>query len=138
VLWRKGTEHKLNEAWWKWYEVGGKRDQLAFSIALQQTNTKYTYEYSRDVINKWSDANPENGAWWKNKGGRYGRKEVDPVSTVDKLSKITKLNKRMRYRAAILRQPDRDPMWMFGDRSDMYRKDHPFIEMKNGLYSAWR
>ena len=138
VLWRKGTEHELNNEWWKWYEVGGKRDQLAFSIALQQINTKYTYDNSRDVINKWSDANPIDGEWWKNKGGKYGGKEVDPISTVDKLSKITKLNKKFRYRAAILREPDQDPVWMFGDRSDYFYKNYRHLEIISGTYKGWR
>ena len=60
------------------------------------------------------------------------------IKPVDKLSKITKLNKRFRYRAAILREPDQDPVWMFGDRSDYFYKNYRHLEIISGTYKGWR
>jgi len=138
VLWRKGNEQDLNESWWKWYMRGGKRDQLAFAIALHETKTDIKYLPCRETINRWSDANPIDGVWWKNKGGKYGGELKDPNDTVDKLVEITKLNKRMRYRAAILTEPGLDLIWLFGDRSEDFRKNYPHLHMVHGLYQRWR
>ena len=65
---RKGDEKDLNESWWRWYMIGGKRDQLAFDVALQETKIDVNYFPCRETIDRWSDANPIDGVWWKNKG----------------------------------------------------------------------
>jgi len=99
ILWRKDTI-KFNDMWWKWYNLGGVRDQLAASAALQLSDTKYGWKYSRDIINNFSDGSP-NGIWWKNKGGSYEYSSPkDPALFVDKLSKQTGLSK-FRYRTRI-------------------------------------
>ena len=76
--------------------------------------------------------------WWKNKGGKYGGELKDPNDTVDKLAEITKLSKRMRYRAAILTEPGFDLIWLFGDQSKYFRKNYPHLHMVHGLYQRWR
>lgn len=138
VIWRKGDEKDLNESWWKWYMIGGKRDQLSFDIAIQESKINITYLPCRETIDRWSDANPIDGVWWKNKGGKYGGELKDPNDTVDKLAEITKLSKRMRYRAAILTEPGFDLIWLFGDQSKYFRKNYPHLHMVHGLYQRWR
>ena len=97
ILWRKNCK-ELNETWWKWYNLGGVRDQLSFSVALQLTDIKFDYERSRYFLNKFSDAEP-NGIWWKNRSGDYKYCDSkDPIKFIKQLSVITKLNMKMYYK----------------------------------------
>ena len=92
IIWRSWNDHEFNKTWWKWYNKGGVRDQLAFSVALQLCPQKYETVYSRDIINQFSDASP-NGEWWNNKCGdyKYHDQDVDIVEFVDLLTEVTGL-----------------------------------------------
>jgi len=92
IIWRTWNDHEFNEMWWEWYNKGGVRDQLAFSVALQLCPQKYETVYSRDIINQFSDASP-NGEWWNNKCGdyKYHDQDVDIVEFVDLLTEVTGL-----------------------------------------------
>ena len=92
IIWRSWNDHEFNEMWWEWYNKGGVRDQLAFSVALQLCPQKYETVYSRDIINQFSDASP-NGEWWNNKCGdyKYHDQDVDIVEFVDLLTEVTGL-----------------------------------------------
>ena len=114
ILWRKSGMGDFNEMWWKWYQRGGVRDQLSFSIALQMSNQKFEPHYSRDVINKFSDASPK-GIWWDVRQGDYkfavGKTQGEnPTNFVKKLSKLTGLS-MFRYRTGY----DRNGNLIFGD-----------------------
>jgi len=92
IIWRPCNDTKFNEMWWEWYNKGGVRDQLSFSVACQLTQQKYETVYSRDIINQFSDASP-NGEWWNNKCGdyTYHNQDVDIVEFVDLLTEVTGL-----------------------------------------------
>ena len=112
---------------------GGRRDQVSLSIALQTdivSKKPYGWEECRSCVGRWSDANPVDGAWWKNKGGRYGKKMIDPTETVEKLAKITGLSMQMRYRAAIMKETGD---WLFGDRSEFWNKNDKNLVIVNGF-----
>ena len=130
VLWRNSEAWMPNMVWWKWYMRGGKRDQVSLSVALQTSGVKYGWDECRHCVSWWSDANPVDGAWWKNKGGRYGKKRIDPTDTVEKLSQITGLSMRMRYRAAIMKETGD---WLFGDRTGYWKKNDPKLVIVNGF-----
>ena len=130
VLWRNSTHWLPNMLWWKWYMRCGRRDQVSLSVALQTSGVEYGWEPCRTHVDKWSDANPTDGVWWKNMGGRYGTKVVDPTDTVEKLSKITNLSMKMRYRAAIIKETGQ---WLFGDRSGYWKRNDPKLKVVNGF-----
>ncbi len=92
IIWRSWNDHDFNEMWWKWYNKGGVRDQLSFSVAYQLCPQKCETIYSRDIINQFSDASP-NGEWWNNKCGdyTYHNEDVDVVEYVDLLTEVTGL-----------------------------------------------
>jgi len=92
IIWRPYNDTKFNEMWWEWYNKGGVRDQLSFSVACQLTQQKFETVYSRDIINQFSDASP-NGEWWNNKCGDYiyHNQDVDIVEFVDLLTEVTGL-----------------------------------------------
>lgn len=98
ILWRKNMTD-FNNLWWEWYMMGGIRDQLSFSVALQLSGIDYEYQYCRDFINQFSSAGPGGGEWWKNKCGDYKYfPQKDPKKFVEVLSKNTKLSTKLRYR----------------------------------------
>ena len=100
ILWRKSGMGDFNEMWWKWYWRGGVRDQLSFATALQMSNQKFEFDYSRDVINRFSDASPD-GIWWNNKCGAYQYSDPkDPGEFVNTLCELTGLSK-FRYRTRL-------------------------------------
>ena len=92
IIWRDGKTKEFDKLWWKWYNRGGIRDQLSFSVALQLSDIKYDSVYSRDFINQFSNANPE-GEWWDNRTGDYVYydDEIDIVEFVDLLTEVTGL-----------------------------------------------
>ena len=92
IIWRPKNDHEFNKTWWKWYNRGGIRDQLSFSVALQLTGVEYESVYSRDIINQFSDASPE-GEWWNNRTGDYlyYEDEVDIIEFIDLLTEVTGL-----------------------------------------------
>ena len=92
IIWRPYNDTKFNELWWEWYNKGGVRDQLSFSIAYQLCPQKSETVYSRDIINQFSDASPS-GEWWNNKCGdyKYYEEDVDVIEFVDLLTEITGL-----------------------------------------------
>ena len=92
IIWRSWNDHEFNEMWWEWYNKGGVRDQLSFSVAYQLCPQKCETVYSRDIINQFSDASP-NGEWWNNKCGdyKYHNEDVDIVEFVDLLTEVTGL-----------------------------------------------
>ena len=92
IIWRPKNDHEFNKTWWKWYNRGGIRDQLSFSVALQLTGVQYESVFSRDIINQFSDASPE-GEWWNNRTGDYlyYEDEVDIVEFIDLLTEVTGL-----------------------------------------------
>ena len=92
IIWRSWNDHEFNEMWWEWYNKGGVRDQLSFSVAYQLCPQKCETIYSRDIINQFSDASP-NGEWWNNKCGdyKYHNQDVDVVEFVDLLTEVTGL-----------------------------------------------
>jgi len=92
IIWRDGKTKEFDKLWWKWYNRGGIRDQLSFSVALQLSDIKYDSVYSRDFINQFSNANPE-GEWWDNRTGDYVYydDEVDIIEFTDLLTEVTGL-----------------------------------------------
>ena len=92
IIWRDGKTKEFDKLWWKWYNRGGVRDQLSFSVALQLSDIKYDSVYSRDFINQFSNANPE-GEWWDNRTGDYVYydDEVDIIEFTDLLTEVTGL-----------------------------------------------
>ena len=92
IIWRSWNDHEFNKTWWKWYNKGGVRDQLSFSVAYQIVPQKCETVYSRDIINRFSDASPE-GEWWDNRTGDYiyHEEEVDIIEFVDLLTEVTGL-----------------------------------------------
>jgi len=92
IIWRSWNDHEFNNMWWEWYNKGGVRDQLAFSVAYQLCPQKCETVYSRDIINQFSDASPT-GEWWNNKSGdyKYHNQDVDIVEFVDLLTEVTGL-----------------------------------------------
>ena len=92
IIWRDGKTKEFDKLWWKWYNRGGIRDQLSFSVALQLSDIKYDSVYSRDFINQFSNANPE-GEWWDNRTGDYVYydDEVDIIEFIDLLTEVTGL-----------------------------------------------
>ena len=92
IIWRSWNDHEFNNMWWEWYNKGGVRDQLAFSVAYQLCPQKCETVYSRDIINQFSDASPS-GEWWNNKCGdyKYHNQDVDIVEFVDLLTEVTGL-----------------------------------------------
>ena len=92
IIWRNGQTEKFDKLWWKWYNKGGIRDQLACSVALQLSGIEYETEPSRDVINKFSDASVD-GEWWNNRTGDYLYYEGDAniIEFVDLLTDLTGL-----------------------------------------------
>jgi len=129
VIWRNGPS-SIDSLWWEWYMQGGKRDQLSLAVVLQLADVPYGWAESREFINRWSDSNPIDGAWWKNKGGRYAREKVDPTPYIDQLCAITGLSKRVRYRASILRETGE---WLFGDISKYFKRNDPALIKLSGL-----
>ena len=91
IIWRSWNDHEFNEMWWEWYNKGGVRDQLSFSVALQLSGIEYESVYSRDFLNQFTDANPD-GVWWDNRCGDYvyGAEE-NIIEFVDLLTEITGL-----------------------------------------------
>ena len=99
ILWRKNTK-EFNEAWWHWYNLGGIRDQLSASVALQLSGIEYGWEESRKLLNKFTDASPD-GIWWNNKCGAYQYSDPkDPGEFVNTLCELTGLSK-FRYRTRL-------------------------------------
>ena len=92
IIWRPQNNKDFNNLWWDWYNRGGVRDQLSFSVALQLSGIKHETIYSRDFINQFSDAVP-NGEWWNNKCGDYVyyKDDVDLIDFVDLLTEVTGL-----------------------------------------------
>jgi hypothetical protein len=92
IIWRSWNDHEFNKTWWKWYNRGGIRDQLSFSVAYQLVPQKSETVYSRDLINRFSDASPE-GEWWDNRTGDYlyYEDEVDIIEFIDLLTEVTGL-----------------------------------------------
>ena len=92
VIWRNGNTKDFDKLWWKWYNRGGVRDQLACSVALQLSGIEYETEPSRDLINQFSDASPD-GEWWDNRTGDYiyHEEDVDIVEFTDLLTELTGL-----------------------------------------------
>ena len=130
ILWRKDNTRTLDTVWWEWYNKGGVRDQLAFTIALQLTKTQFNYQEARSFLNQFTDAEPD-GIWWDNRGGDYKYVEAkDPDEAITKLCKITGLNKRMRYRAAIFTKTGQ---LILGDRSKYWPKNHHALKILSGL-----
>ena len=129
ILWRKEST-PMDKLWWNWYNKGGIRDQLSFSVALQLSKMKFEYEPARDLLNNFTNAEPD-GIWWKNRAGDYKYCEPkDPDEFVTRLSKITGLNKTMRYRAAKVKETDQ---LILGDRSKYFTKNDPVLEVLNGF-----
>jgi len=128
ILWRRNQWH-FNDKWWEWYNKGGIRDQLSFSVALQLTKVKYNWEHSRDLLNKFTNAEPD-GIWWKNKSGDYKYCEKkDPDEFVNRLSEITGLNKMFRYRAAIFTKTGD---LVLGDRGKYWPKNYHSLKILSG------
>ena len=98
IIWRSENDHEFNNMWWEWYNKGGVRDQLAFSVAYQLCPQKCETVYSRDLINQFSDANPD-GEWWNNKCGdyTYHKESVDILEFVDLLTEVTGLYDWKKY-----------------------------------------
>ena len=98
IIWRSWNDHEFNNMWWEWYNKGGVRDQLSFSVAYQLCAQKSDQVYSRDIINQFSDAKP-NGEWWNNKCGdyKYHNEDVDVVEFVDLLTEVTGLYDWKKY-----------------------------------------
>ena len=92
IIWRPYNDTKFNEMWWEWYNKGGVRDQLSFSVAYQLCPQKSETVYSRELINYFSDATPD-GEWWNNKCGdyKYHNEDIDIVEFVDLLTEVTGL-----------------------------------------------
>tara|TARA_B100001057_G_scaffold498299_1_gene604870 strand:- start:98 stop:2086 length:1989 start_codon:yes stop_codon:yes gene_type:complete len=92
IIWRPENNHDFNKLWWKWYNKGGVRDQLAFSFALQLSGIEYETVFSRDLLNQFTDADPE-GEWWNNRTGDYiyYEEETDIIEFVDLLTEVTEL-----------------------------------------------
>ena len=92
IIWRSLNDHEFNKTWWKWYNRGGVRDQLSFSVAYQLVPQKCETVYSRDFINQFSDASPE-GEWWDNRSGDYlyYDDDVDIIEFIDLLTEVTGL-----------------------------------------------
>ena len=89
----------FNTLWWEWYMMGGIRDQLSFSVALQLSKIQYEYQYCRDFINKFSFAGPGGGEWWQNRQGDYKYfPQKNPKEFVEVLAKSTRLSLKWRYR----------------------------------------
>jgi|TARA_Y100000287_G_scaffold82218_1_gene65183 hypothetical protein len=129
VIWRNGPS-SIDSLWWEWYMQGGRRDQLSLAVALQLADVPYGWSASREFINRWSDSNPIDGAWWKNKGGRYAGEKVDPTPYIDQLAKITGLSMQMRYRAAIMKETGD---WLFGNRSGYWNRNDKNLVIVNGF-----
>ena len=131
VLWRHSDSWLCNMLWWDWYTRTGRRDQVALSVALQISGQEFGWLPCRSHVNKWSDSNPVDGAWWKNKGGRYGKEKIDPTPCIDKLSKMTGLSMQMRYRAAIMKETGD---WLFGVREpEFWNKNDKNLVIVNGF-----
>ena len=98
IIWRSWNDHEFNKMWWEWYNKGGVRDQLSFSVAHQLCPQKCETVYSRDLINQFSDANPD-GEWWNNKCGdyTYHKESVDILEFVDLLTEVTGLYNWKKY-----------------------------------------
>ena len=98
IIWRSWNDHEFNKMWWEWYNKGGVRDQLSFSVAHQLCPQKCETVYSRDLINQFSDANPD-GEWWNNKCGdyTYHKESVDILEFVDLLTEVTGLYDWKKY-----------------------------------------
>lgn len=128
ILWRRNQWH-FNDLWWEWYDRGGVRDQLSFSIALQLSKVEYEWEESRELLNKFTDAEPD-GAWWKTKQGDYRYyDEKNPDEFVNKLCDITGMRKDMRYRAAIHTKTGE---LVLGDRRGYWEKDYWALDVLSG------
>ncbi len=98
IIWRSWNDHEFNNMWWEWYNKGGIRDQLSFSVAYQLCPQKCETIYSRDLLNKFTDAKP-NGEWWNNRCGdyKYHNEDVDIVEFVDLLTEVTGLYDWKKY-----------------------------------------
>lgn len=91
IIWRPSPTKEFDKLWWKWYNKGGVRDQLSFSVALQLSGIEYESVYSRDFLNQFTDANPD-GIWWDNRCGDYVYGiEENIIEFVDLLTEITGL-----------------------------------------------
>tara|TARA_B100000902_G_C26599568_1_gene569809 strand:- start:197 stop:559 length:363 start_codon:yes stop_codon:yes gene_type:complete len=120
----------MDKLWWDWYNKGGIRDQLAFSVALQLSKIKFDYEPARDLLNNFTDAEPD-GVWWKNRMGDYKYcDKKDPDEFVNKLCSITGLNKRFRYRAA---EFTKTGQLILGDRDKYWPKNHHALKILSGI-----
>jgi len=129
ILWRKEST-PMDKLWWDWYNKGGIRDQLAFSVALQLSKIKFDYEPARDLLNNFTDAEPD-GVWWKNRMGDYKYcDKKDPDEFVNKLCSITGLNKRFRYRAA---EFTKTGQLILGDRGKYWPKNHHALKILSGI-----
>ncbi len=98
IIWRSWNDHEFNNMWWEWYNKGGVRDQLAFSVAYQLCPQKSETIYSRDLLNRFTDAKP-NGEWWNNRCGDYvyHEEDVDIIEFVDLLTEVTGLYDWKKY-----------------------------------------
>ena len=86
IIWRSGNTKEFDKLWWKWYNKGGVRDQLSFSVALQLSGIDYVPVYSRDFLNQFTDASPE-GEWWNVRQGDYiYSQEENVIEFVDLLT----------------------------------------------------
>tara|TARA_B100000945_G_scaffold229164_1_gene185752 strand:+ start:1740 stop:2561 length:822 start_codon:yes stop_codon:yes gene_type:complete len=129
ILWRKKST-PMDKLWWNWYNKGGIRDQLSFSVALQLSKIKFDFEPARDLLNNFTNAEPD-GIWWNNRAGDYTYAEKkNPDELVNKLCEITGLSKRMRYRAA---REKRTNQIILGDRSKYFTKNDPVLEVLSGF-----
>ena len=74
IIWRGSRNEEFDKLWWSWYNKGGVRDQLSFSVALQLSGIEYEYENSRLFLDKFTDGSPE-GVWFtqtdQNRCGDY-------------------------------------------------------------------
>ena len=52
------------------------------------------------------------------------------MEVLEKLSKITNLSMKMRYRAAIIKETGQ---WLFGDRSGYWKRNDPKLKVVNGF-----
>ena len=128
ILWRR-NQWDFNDLWWEWYMKGGVRDQLSFSVALQLSKVKYEWEESRQLLNLFTDAEPD-GVWWKNRAGDYQYfDKIDPDNLVNMLCEITGLKKMFRYRAAIFTKTGE---LIIGDRGKYWPKDYHSLDIISG------
>ena len=95
IIWRGSRNEEFDKLWWSWYNKGGVRDQLSFSVALQLSGIEYEYENSRLFLDKFTDGSPE-GVWFtqtdQNRCGDYEYSDPqDPTEFADLVTELTGL-----------------------------------------------